>query len=128
MGILRQGVPYAAPANYESPTAQSMRLYVESKANAQQRKEQIEQTFKETLWQEWKDSLSLEELMTFYVEEESVGSLPDKIKTTLRHKNALKHAQEYFDITLWPIKRKEILNAPASTSESSLMVMNNLDN
>ena len=38
MGILRNGNPYAAPSNYESPESRAMRIYLEKKRELEQKR------------------------------------------------------------------------------------------
>ena len=109
MGILRQGIPYTPPNNYESPETESMRLYLESKAQTKKINEELEKELKENIWQEWKESLSDQELMEFYVPGESLDSVPEKVRTTLKKRNAISNAQQYFESEIWPSKRKGIL-------------------
>ena len=109
MGILRQGIPYTPPNNYESPETESMRLYLESKAKTKKNNEELEKELKENIWQEWKESLSDQELMEFYVPGESLDSVPEKVRTTLKKRNAISNAQQYFESEIWQSKRKEIL-------------------
>jgi predicted transcriptional regulator len=113
MGILRQGIPYAAPSNYESKESESMRLYLESKEKIEKTNKDLEEKFKKNILQEWIENLSPYELMEFYVESDSdpsLGSLSDKIQATFKKRNAIKNATEYFESQLWPIKRIEILS------------------
>ena len=109
MGILRQGIPYAPPSNYESPETEAMRAYLESKAKMKQLDKQLEKEVKENLCQEWLEELSESELMEFYVPGESLGSVPEKVRITLKKRNAINHAQQYFESEIWPSKRKEVL-------------------
>ena len=60
MGILRKGVPYAPPANFESPEEAARRLYVESKRRLKERRESQEQEIKELEFSEWRKELTRE--------------------------------------------------------------------
>ena len=120
MGILRHG-PYTPPSNYESPENESMRLYLESKARNKKINDELEKKLKETLWQEWKDTLSDQEILEYYVPGEPLDGVPEKIRATLIRRNAETHAYQYFESGIWPSKRKEILfvkNKPEETYES----------
>ena len=114
MGILRQGLPYAPPNNYESPEAEAMRLHMESKAKAKKINEQLEKELKENLWQEWRETLSEQELMEFHVPGEISDSVPEKVRATLKRRNATANAYQYFESEIWPSKRKEIVSAKSS--------------
>lgn len=109
MGILRQGYPYAAPANYESLDTQAIRLYLESKQQAEQMAETWETQARDRLFQEWQTSLSSEQLEAFCVEITGVERLSEQTRATLKQRNALNQARQYFETTIWPEKRKSIL-------------------
>jgi hypothetical protein len=114
MGILRQGLPYAPPNNYESPEAEAMRLHLESKAKAKKINEQLEKEFKESLWLEWREALSEQELMEFYIPGEPLDSLSEKVRAALKRRNATSSAYQYFESEIWPLKLKEIVLAKSS--------------
>ena len=120
IGILRQGIPYTPPSNYESPEAEAMRLYLKSKAETKQINDQLEKEVKENAWQEWLEGLGEFELMEFYVPGESLDSVPEKVRITLKKRNAVNHAQQYFESEVWPSKRKEILTLGNGTSEKTV--------
>ena len=114
MGILRQGLPYTPPNNYESPEAEAMRLHLESKVKAKKINEQLEKEFKESLWQEWRETLSEQELMEFYIPGEPLDSLSEKVRAALKRRNATASAYQYFESEIWPLKLKEIVLAKSS--------------
>lgn len=114
MGILRQGLPYTPPNNYESPEAEAMRLHLESKVKAKKINEQLEKEFKESLWQEWREALSEQELMEFYIPGEPLDSLSEKVRVALKRRNATASAYQYFESEIWPSKLKEMGLAKSS--------------
>jgi hypothetical protein len=63
MGILRKGIPYAPPENYESPADEARRKTIEFKARKEQeRAEQLKQLV-DLEFSEWRQNLSAEQIM-----------------------------------------------------------------
>ena len=58
MGILRKGIPYAPPDNYESPEDEARRKYLEAKRAQIARRDAIERETLELEFEEWKNSLT----------------------------------------------------------------------
>jgi hypothetical protein len=61
MGILRKGIPYTPPENYESPEDEARRKYLDAKRIQNERRIAIERETFEIEFQEWKDALSYEQ-------------------------------------------------------------------
>jgi hypothetical protein len=61
MGILRKGMPYTPPENYESPEDEAFRKYLESKRVQLQRRKAMEQELIELEFQEWSDGLTADQ-------------------------------------------------------------------
>jgi hypothetical protein len=59
MGILRRGMPYTPPENYESPQDEARRKYLESKRAQLSRRQAMEKEIVELEFQEWKGTLSV---------------------------------------------------------------------
>ena len=57
MGILRKGFPYAAPENYISQEAQTMKAYLESKKAEQERRKIVEDALQEIEFKKWSQDL-----------------------------------------------------------------------
>jgi hypothetical protein len=99
MGILRNGQPYAAPSNYESPVALSMRLYLEKKRGDELRIQAMEKELLDMDFKEWSNTLSPDE-------KESL--LPDDIRRQKLEGPKVAYLRTYHRESIWPNKRKEI--------------------
>jgi hypothetical protein len=97
MGILRKGVPYAPPSNFESPEEAVRRLYVESKRRLKERRESQEQEIKELEFSEWRNELTREAINAI-VPEVSRG-FPKLSESALK---------AHFDEYVWPDRRSEV--------------------
>ena len=62
VGILRKGLPYAPPENYESPEAEARRKYLEGKRRLAERKAAEEKELVELEFAEWKRGLATDKL------------------------------------------------------------------
>ena len=97
MGILRRGIPYAAPVNYESPQDQVLRKNLESKRQQAEKRAQMEAELKEIEFEEWYSSLSEVEKL------ERVPMLP-------REGSGRKAAmRSQFEEQVWPERAHEVL-------------------
>jgi len=114
MGTLKKGDYYNPASNYESQKARNMRLSLEAKMQRQQAEKELEDKLKEAEWKEWVEGLTEQELMEFYVEQTPMASgIPERVQKTLKRKNALANAREYFEGEVWPQRKKEVLNENA---------------
>lgn len=97
MGILRKGVPYAPPSNFESPEEAARRLYVESKRRLKERRESQEQEIKELEFSEWRNELTREAIN---------GIVPEVSRSFPKlSESALK---AHFDENVWPERRAAV--------------------
>jgi len=114
IGMMRKGNYYNAPSNYESQKARNMRLSLEAKTKRQQAEKELEDRLKEIEWKEWSEGLTEDALMEFYVEQTPMASgIPERIQKTLKRKNALANAREYFEGEVWLQRKKEVFNENA---------------
>jgi len=97
MGILRKGVPYAPPSNFESPEEAARRLYVESKRRLKERRESQEQEIKELEFSEWRNELTREAINA--IVPEVSRSFPKLSESALK---------AHFDEYVWPDRRAEV--------------------
>jgi hypothetical protein len=97
MGILRKGVPYAPPSNFESPEEAARRLYVESKRRLKARRESQEQEIKELEFSEWRNELTREAINA--IVPEVSRSFPKLSESALK---------AHFDEYVWPDRRAEV--------------------
>ncbi len=99
MGIVRNGQPYAPPANYESPQDREMRIYLERKQKIEQARAAREEELMKLAFDEWDREQS---------EEYKQSVLPED----MRHSRFLGPKQaslrSYFAKEIWPQKRKEL--------------------
>jgi hypothetical protein len=91
MGILRKGVPYAPPENFESPVEAARRLYVESKRRFEERRQAEERELLELEFAEWRRGLSSEQLGTLVPE--VVRHIASARESSLR---------SHFNEVVWP--------------------------
>ena len=97
MGILRRGMPYAAPANYESPQDQILRKNLVAKRLQSEKRSQMEAEIKEIEFEEWYSKLSEEEKL------ERVPMLPREGSG----RKAVMRSQ--FDEHIWPELAQAVL-------------------
>jgi hypothetical protein len=97
MGILRKGVPYAPPSNFESPEEAARRLYVESKRRLKERRESQEQEMKELEFSEWRNELTREAINA--IVPEVSRSFPKLSESSLK---------AHFDEYVWPNHRAAV--------------------
>jgi hypothetical protein len=97
MGILRKGVPYAPPSNFENPEEAARRLYVESKRRLKERRESQVQEIKELEFSEWRNELTREAIN---------GIVPEVSRSFPKlSESALK---AHFDENVWPERRAAV--------------------
>jgi hypothetical protein len=58
MGILRKGMPYLAPENYEPVETRTIKLYIEQKERQKQQKLELEKKAFDIALEEWIETLS----------------------------------------------------------------------
>ena len=97
MGILRKGVPYAPPENYESSEEIALRNYIAGKRRLEERRMAEESELRGIEFLEWKNSLTLARMEAIIPE--MVRGMPVAREASLR---------TYFEETIWPVKRTEI--------------------
>lgn len=99
MGIVRNGKPYAPPANYESPTDKAMRIYLESKKEQANNRDKLFKELFETSFQEWLSGL------TDKLKNQIIPSEFKELKSEQPKRAVLRR---YFETELWPAKLIEI--------------------
>lgn len=101
MGILRNGLPYAFPENYESPQQLALRKYLESKKQVELHQSKLEDELMEKEFNDWVLTLSEEDV------KEIMPSNLHKIKNNSSiRRGALR---EYFKKNNWPQVRSNLL-------------------
>ncbi len=97
MGILRKGLPYAAPENYESPEAEARRHYLESKRRIEEQRQAEERELRDLEFAEWRRGVSQEEINVI---------VPAVVKHVPRaYESSL---EAHFDQNVWPARRARI--------------------
>ena len=102
MGILRKGMPYAPPGNYESPTDEAMRLYVESKKEQEKKRQSLLNEALEFSFQEWLSGIS---------DELKNQIIPPEIRKLQSEQPKRAVLKQYFENNLWSKKYQEIIEA-----------------
>ncbi|CAN5453751.1 hypothetical protein BH10PSE19_BH10PSE19_13770 [soil metagenome] len=99
MGILRKGIPYAPPSNYESPQELAMRVYVENKRKQQEKWQSMEREAYNFALDEWLEQLSDDDKEKILTElgARFTGETP-----------RLAMLRDHFAKKIWPIKVKEL--------------------
>ena len=91
MGIVRKGIPYAPPENYESPTDEARRKTREFKERKERERRAEEQKIFELEFSEWRRGLAADELAKLLPEYgRKPGSIQDAALNT------------YFETNVWP--------------------------
>ncbi len=101
MGILRNGIPYSPPPNYESEESRSMRIYLERKREVQQKQVELEEELLKAEFNDWQNTLTNEQIDKI---------LPNDIKNSNLAPAKTAALRTYFRNEIWPIKRQEIVN------------------
>lgn len=91
MGILRKGLPYAPPENYESPEAEARRKYLEGKRRLEALRHAEDRELRDLEFSEWRRGLSHDELNT--IVPDIVRHMPKAQESSLR---------AHFDENVWP--------------------------
>ncbi len=100
MGILRNGIPYSPPPNYESEESRAMRIYLERKREIEQKQIELEEELLKAEFNDWQNILTNEQIDEI---------LPDDIKNSNLAPAKIAVLRTYFRNKIWPAKRKEIL-------------------
>ncbi len=98
MGILRKGIPYAPPENYESPAAEARRKVREFKEREERERQAEEQKIMELEFSEWKRGLLIEDISQIVPEyARKPGPLQDSALKT------------YYETHIWSKRFEEAL-------------------
>jgi hypothetical protein len=111
MGILRNGIPYSPPPNYESPEDRAMRTYLEQKRTLDQKRNAMEEELLQAEFSEWRSTLTHEQIDKI---------LPEDVKNSTLAPAKTACLRTYFKTEIWPTKRQEIisLNIEINTAEN----------
>ncbi|MBS0287996.1 MAG: hypothetical protein JSR17_11905 [Proteobacteria bacterium] len=101
MGILRNGIPYSPPPNYESEESRAMRIYLERKRDIEQKQIELEEELLKAEFNDWQNILTNEQIDKI---------LPEDIKNSNLAPAKTAALRTYFRNEIWPIKRQEIIN------------------
>jgi predicted transcriptional regulator len=82
MGILRKGLPYAPPENFESPEAEARRKYLEGKRRIEEQRLAEEQELKALAFATWRRSLT--DVQARDLIPESLRNVPQAFQASLR--------------------------------------------
>ena len=101
MGILRSGIPYAPPSNYESPESRAMKIYLEKKKEVEQKQKAIEEELFSAEFNDWKNTLTNDQIDNI---------LPDNIKNINLTAPKTSYLRTHYRNEIWPKKCQEIIN------------------
>ena len=91
---LKRGEPYLPPSNYEDPSDEKMRLYIEAQEKQNKKRSELREKLKNSIFVDWKDKLS---------EEERQRITPSR-KDWERDSAILSHFEE----AVWPAMQEEM--------------------
>ena len=97
MGILRKGIPYAPPENYESPEQAARRNYLDGKRRIEERRLAEERELRDLEFAGWRRGLT---------EGLAISLVPDSVKDIPRAREA--SLRIHFDEQVWPERRATI--------------------
>ncbi len=117
MGILlKRGMPYTPPDNYESPRDRAMRIYLEKKREQQQKRKQMQRQLMGLEFEEWYSNLTTEQ------KKEIIPSYKEETKFS---KNL---ALGYFEENVFPeIEQSITSNTLKDTKELAIIAENKKD-
>jgi hypothetical protein len=94
MGILKNGMPYAPPQNYENPLEKALKSYISSNESRVQKQQELEKKALEIAFNEWEKKLSDVDVLSI-CESNSFANDPN----SMLRKGAL---ISYFQKQIWP--------------------------
>ncbi len=101
MGILRNGIPYSPPSNYESPEKRAMRIYLEKKKEVESKQIAMEEELLKSEFNDWHNTLTKEQINEI---------LPEDIKNSTLAPAKIACLRTHYRNEIWPTKRQEIVN------------------
>ncbi len=101
MGILRNGIPYSPPPNYESEEGRAMRIYLERKREIEKKQVELEEELLKAEFNDWQNTLTKEQIDKI---------LPEDIKNSKLAPAKIACLRTYFKNEIWPAKLKNIIN------------------
>ena len=113
MGILRKGLPYAPPENYESPEAEARRKYIEGKRRLEEQRLAEEQELRDLEYAEWRRGLSHQQITA--IVPEVVLRIPRACEETLK---------SHFQDNVWPSRCATI---PGTTDNELTEIRQQID-
>ena len=109
MGILRKGIPYAPPENFENPADEARRKVREFKERKERERQSEEQKIMELEFSEWRRGLISDEIVSFVPEfARKPGPLQDSALRT------------HFEAQIWPNRAQDVLGQ-TKTDGSDIM-------
>ena len=109
MGILRKGLPYAPPENYESPADEARRKRLKFLERKERERQATEQRILEIEFAKWRRELSADELTRL---------VPDFARRPgPTQDSALK---SHFEIQVWPQRTQQIEQSTGSENEKKV--------
>ena len=108
MGILKNGIPYAPPHNYENPLEKALNAYIFNNKEREKRQQDLEKQAIEIAFGEWEKELSNEEILRI-CEGSAFAKDPESV---MRKGFLVNHFKEY----IWPSVRTTLIeqNKPSA--------------
>lgn len=100
MGILRSGIPYAPPINYESPESRAMKIYLEKKKEVEEKQKALEEDIFNSEYNDWRNTLTNDQIDKI---------LPDDIKNSNLTAPKTSYLRTHYRNEIWPIIRQDII-------------------
>lgn len=109
MGILKNGMPYAPPQNYENPLEKALKSYISSNENRVQKQQELEKKALEIAFNAWEKKLSDVDILSI-CEGNSFANDPN----SMLRKGAL---ISYFQKQIWPEIKTTLLVEQTQNNE-----------
>jgi hypothetical protein len=93
MGILRKGLPYAPPENYESPEQTARRIYLDGKRRLEEQRLSEERELRDLEFAEWRRGITREQIADI---------VPDVVRDIIPARDSSLKA--HFDEQVWPAR------------------------
>ena len=100
MGIIRKGIPYAPPENYESPEQVARRIYLNGKRRIEEQRLAEEREIQDLEFSEWRRGLTHAQV---------TGLVPDVVRDIAPARES--SLRVHFDEQVWPVRSETISRA-----------------
>ena len=118
MGILRNGLPYTPPSNYESPKDKALRLYNERMLKAEQGRVETEKQAVNLAFNDW---------FLHLTNKQKIELLPDMFRRNVTTEKLGKNkmlegaAKSHFEAEIWPDLKNKIISGAEINTETKVI-------